>query len=37
LAKKFGGGGHAKAAGFSMHENVTSCINKIIQELEQVL
>lgn len=37
LAGKFGGGGHAKAAGFSMHENVTSCINKIIQELEQVL
>ena len=37
IASLFGGGGHAKAAGFSMHENVTSCINKIIQELEQVL
>lgn len=37
LARKFGGGGHAKAAGFSMHENPESCIRKIISELEQVL
>jgi phosphoesterase RecJ-like protein len=37
LARKFGGGGHAKAAGFSMHENPENCIRKIISELEQVL
>ncbi len=37
LASKFGGGGHAKAAGFSLHENPESCIRKIIKELEQVL
>ena len=37
LARKFGGGGHAKAAGFSMHENPESCIRKIVHELEQVL
>ncbi len=37
LARKFGGGGHAKAAGFSMYENPESCVRKIISELEKVL
>ena len=37
LARKFGGGGHAKAAGFSMHENPESSIRKIVAELEKVL
>ncbi len=37
LANKFGGGGHAKAAGFSVHENPESAIPKILAELEKML
>lgn len=37
LAQKFGGGGHAKAAGFSIYENPQSAIQKILKELEALL
>ena len=37
FARHFGGGGHAKAAGFSMHENPESAICKIVSELEKVM
>ncbi|MCR4675241.1 MAG: DHH family phosphoesterase [Lachnospiraceae bacterium] len=37
LASKFGGGGHAKAAGFSVHENPEAAIKKILVELEKLL
>ena len=37
LASKFGGGGHAKAAGFSIYENPDSAVKKILSELEKLL
>ncbi|MCR5545228.1 MAG: bifunctional oligoribonuclease/PAP phosphatase NrnA [Lachnospiraceae bacterium] len=37
LAGKFGGGGHAKASGFSVYENPESAIKKILTELEKLL
>ena len=37
LAQKFGGGGHAKAAGFSVYENPETSIPKILEELKKVL
>lgn len=34
LAMKFGGGGHAKAAGFTVHGNPQDALKEILQELE---
>lgn len=37
IAKKFGGGGHKKAAGFVMEEELTEVIERVIDEIKVVL
>lgn len=37
IAKKFGGGGHRKAAGFVMEGNLDEAVNRVINEIQVVL
>ena len=37
VAAKFGGGGHAKAAGFTVYEKPEVSLPKIIKEVERAL